>query len=134
MIHEVPHVNALNLSSLKLHRAVLVEGAYSSEALCTEGSCWVDVRDLALAHVRTFTREKAGGERIIVSKGMSCSASWIPEFTLTSVFQGAFIWQDFGMCVHAKPGLILFAAEIVHCFKSTRLTHRTLRLYRGTGL
>jgi hypothetical protein len=72
MIHEVPHVDALNLSSLKLHRAVLVEGAYSSEALSTEGSSWVDVRDLALAHVRTFTREKAGGERIIVSKGMSC--------------------------------------------------------------
>jgi nucleoside-diphosphate-sugar epimerase len=33
------------------------------------GNTWVDVRDLAEAHVRALEREGAGGERIIVSGG-----------------------------------------------------------------
>lgn len=34
---------------------------------------WVDVRDLALAHVAALGQEDAGSERIIVSAGMSKS-------------------------------------------------------------
>lgn len=42
----------------------------SRETLGPEGgSAWVDVRDVAEAHVRALEREGAGGERIIVSGG-----------------------------------------------------------------
>lgn len=40
-------------------------------------SCWIDVRDLAEAHVLAIKKQEAGGERIIVS-------------------EGPFKWQDFG--------------------------------------
>ena len=39
--------------------------------------CWIDVRDLAEAHVLAIKKQEAGGERIIVSAG-------------------PFKWQDFG--------------------------------------
>lgn len=40
-------------------------------------SCWIDVRDLAQAHVLAIQKQEAGGERIIVS-------------------EGPYKWQDFG--------------------------------------
>ena len=39
----------------------------------TDALAWVDVRDLALAHVTALEREEAGNERITVSAGMSKS-------------------------------------------------------------
>lgn len=44
-------------------------GGKSLEDLVTQGTAWVDVRDLAEAHVRALEREEAGGQRIIVSSG-----------------------------------------------------------------
>ena len=49
--------------------------ANTPEALVTLGNAWLDVRDLAKAHVRAIQREEATG-RIIVSAG-------------------AFVWHDF---------------------------------------
>ena len=46
-----------------------MEGSKSEEFLCKQGSCFVDVRNLAEAHVKSLEVEKAGGERIIVSAG-----------------------------------------------------------------
>lgn len=42
---------------------------------------WVDVRDLAEAHVRSLEREEIGGERVIVH-------------------EGSFVWQEFGTFAH----------------------------------
>ena len=39
----------------------------------TDALAWVDVRDLALAHVIALEQEEAGNEHIIVSAGMSKS-------------------------------------------------------------
>ena len=36
-------------------------------------AAWVDVRDIAMAHVIALEQEEAGGERIIVSAGMTKS-------------------------------------------------------------
>ncbi len=47
--------------------------------MATQGHCWVDVRDLAEAHVRVLFVDAAGGERIIVSAG-------------------PYVWQDWGKC------------------------------------
>ena len=44
---------------------------------CAYSACFVDVRDLALAHVLSITKEEASGNRIIINAG-------------------AFKWQDFG--------------------------------------
>ena len=45
---------------------------------------WIDVRDVALAHVLALQKEEAGGERIIVSSG-----KWV--------------WQDWGTSHSALP-------------------------------
>ena len=41
---------------------------------------WIDVRDVALAHVLALQKEGAGGERIIISSG-----KWV--------------WQDWGKLI-----------------------------------
>jgi hypothetical protein len=66
-IHEVKDFSALNESLRQLHDNVLLEGR-SAEVL-KQSSAYIDVRDLAEAHVRALKEEKAGGERIIVSAG-----------------------------------------------------------------
>ena len=75
-LHDVPSPSALNTSSKQMYNAILVEGSFTPEALATQGSSYVDVRDLAEAHVRSFEREEAGGERIIISAR-------------------TYVWQDF---------------------------------------
>jgi nucleoside-diphosphate-sugar epimerase len=42
----------------------------------TGGGCWVDVRDIALAHVRALQKQAAGGERIIVAAGAFKWQDW----------------------------------------------------------
>jgi hypothetical protein len=61
----------LNSSVRLWYDTVLVEGSMSEDFLCKQGSCFIDVRDLAEAHVKSLEKEKAGGERIIVSAGKS---------------------------------------------------------------
>lgn len=58
----------------------IVAGKFSNEALATGSNCWIDVRDLASAHVLAAEKEEAGGERMIV-----CA--------------GCYWWQDFGALV-----------------------------------
>jgi nucleoside-diphosphate-sugar epimerase len=41
----------------------------TNEFLASTGVCWIDVRDLANAHVISLEKEAAGGERIIVCAG-----------------------------------------------------------------
>ena len=60
----------LNFSMRMLHDTILVEGSNSEDFLCNQGFCWIDVRDVAEAHVLSLQRENAGGERIIVSAGI----------------------------------------------------------------
>ena len=66
-IHDVSNINSLNESLRQLHDAILLEGKTEEEL--KPGSSWVDVRDLAEAHVRALRVQEAGGERIIISAG-----------------------------------------------------------------
>ncbi|KAL4259845.1 NAD(P)-binding domain superfamily protein [Pleurotus pulmonarius] len=79
VIHEVPSRGSLNQSSSDLLDALIAPStsasAMSTETLTTDGSCWIDVRDLAEAHTKALETPDAGGERIITSAG-------------------AYIWQD----------------------------------------
>jgi hypothetical protein len=57
----------------------MMHEAFTKPGAAAGGGCWVDVRDLALAHVRALQKEEAGGERIIITAG-------------------AFAWQDWRAC------------------------------------
>lgn len=70
-LHEIASVAALNQSAGEFYAAVVepTSSGKSNEQLATEGDSWIDVRDLAAAHVRALERAVAGGERIIVAAG-----------------------------------------------------------------
>jgi len=58
---------SLNMSLLVWYSNVVL--GTSLETSAARGFCWVDVRDLADAHVKALEKEAAGGERIIISQG-----------------------------------------------------------------
>ncbi|KAE9387892.1 D-lactaldehyde dehydrogenase [Gymnopus androsaceus JB14] len=63
--------SALGTSLLDWYNTVATSdmGGKSLDALANVGAGWVDVRDIALAHVLALTKEEAGGERLLISKG-----------------------------------------------------------------
>jgi nucleoside-diphosphate-sugar epimerase len=71
VIHEVSGPESLNTSARQFYDTVLVKDSKTEEVLSTQGSCWADVRDIAEGHVRALEKEAAGGERIVISAGMS---------------------------------------------------------------
>jgi len=46
------------------------------ETKLAESASWVDVRDIALAHVLALEKAEAGGERIIISEGSCVWQEW----------------------------------------------------------
>ncbi|KZT02568.1 NAD-P-binding protein [Laetiporus sulphureus 93-53] len=70
VIQEVGAPEALNGSMLDWFDSVL-KGSLDAKQLSTIGWPWIDVRDLANAHLLALQKEAAGGERIIVSEGVS---------------------------------------------------------------
>lgn len=118
-LHQVEAPEQLNTSMLAFWDAV-IKGNKTMEELATEGQSWVDVRDLAVAHVLALKREEAGGERIIVSSG-----PWN--------------WQDFVTAAHElEPALPAGntsynpATAVYHtCFDNSK-SQRVLGIeYRG---
>ena len=68
MIHAVEKPEDLNTSSLGVFRALYRNSKSEQEAVSSVNS-WVDVRDIAEAHVVALEKPEAGGERIIFSAG-----------------------------------------------------------------
>lgn len=66
-IHEISSPDELNTSQADLY-TTLLKGK-DEQALATQGGSWIDVRDLARAHVLALEKEAASWERIIVSAG-----------------------------------------------------------------
>jgi len=64
------------------YETVIADTPKSKEKL-SESDAWVDVRDIAEAHILALEKEAAGNERIIVSAG-----SWI--------------WQEWGAFLHFR--------------------------------
>lgn len=69
MIHDVASPEALNASALDWYNIVHKDGLKAGGGLAGQGSCWVDVRDLAEVHALALTTEAAAGERTIISAG-----------------------------------------------------------------
>ncbi|GLB36862.1 putative D-lactaldehyde dehydrogenase [Lyophyllum shimeji] len=76
VIHDVKGVDSLNTSARQWHDTVLVDGK-PKDFLTTQGASWIDVRDVAEAHVLALEKEAAGGERIIISAGSYVWQDWV---------------------------------------------------------
>ncbi|KAF5320323.1 hypothetical protein D9611_011295 [Ephemerocybe angulata] len=64
-------------STLKIwYNLVVVPGEKARPAVLANAG-WVDVRDLAEAHVRALEIQEAGSERIIVSEGVYIFQEWL---------------------------------------------------------
>ncbi|KAK0448418.1 D-lactaldehyde dehydrogenase [Desarmillaria tabescens] len=75
-INEVANPQSLGYATNEWYN-IVVCGSMSPEDMATQGHCWVDVRDLAEAHIRILFTEAAGGERIIVSAGPYVWQDWL---------------------------------------------------------
>jgi len=84
-IHEVSSsATSLNYTAFEWYNTIVHEtmDGKSLEALKTTGSCWIDVRDVGLAHALALEKEEAGGERILITAG-------------------AWVWQDWLDCANS---------------------------------
>ncbi|KAI0076363.1 NAD(P)-binding protein [Panus rudis PR-1116 ss-1] len=68
VIHEVAEPSALN-TSVALWYTNILKGAADNETLANFGGSWVDVRDVADAHVLSLQKEAAGGSRFLTNGG-----------------------------------------------------------------
>ncbi|KAJ7033273.1 D-lactaldehyde dehydrogenase [Mycena alexandri] len=80
-IHDVSSIDALNTSARMMYNAFTKPGG------ATGGGCWIDVRDLALAHVRALQKEEAGGERMIITAGAFAWQDWLDAAPASSKYQ-----------------------------------------------
>jgi len=94
LLHEVDNKESLNTSAGTFFNNV-VAGETPEETLLAGGGSWVDVRDVANAHVLSLTTEKAGGERFIASGGGYVWQDWLdvcnkvaPSLGLTKLQKG----------------------------------------------
>lgn len=83
VIHDVSSPSALGTSAGDWYNSVVRPdmGGKTLEVITTVGGGWVDVRDIALAHVLALQKNEAGGERLLISKG-------------------EFVYQDFSTSVY----------------------------------
>ncbi|KAB5594063.1 NADPH-dependent aldehyde reductase ARI1 [Ceratobasidium theobromae] len=73
ILHQVSDPANLNTSIAMLYKIIHAkEGETSEETLLMPNFNFVDVRDVALAHVRALEVPEAGGQRFIVSAGPFC--------------------------------------------------------------
>jgi nucleoside-diphosphate-sugar epimerase len=68
MLHEIEKPEDLNTSALELF-GVLLKNTQNDKEVVEGRYTWVDVRDIAEAHVAALEKPEAGGERIIFSAG-----------------------------------------------------------------
>ncbi|KAL0948587.1 hypothetical protein HGRIS_011146 [Hohenbuehelia grisea] len=79
VIHPVADISSLNTSANDFIATVLTPdaGGKTDDALASQGSCWIDVRDLADAHRLALEKADAGGQRIIVSAEAYVWQDWL---------------------------------------------------------
>ncbi|KAG0157054.1 hypothetical protein PDIDSM_4238 [Penicillium digitatum] len=67
IVHYLNSLEAINTSNQRLRN--IVQGQMKEKIAPTGNFLWVDVRDVALAHVRALEVPEAGGERFFVTAG-----------------------------------------------------------------
>ena len=71
IVHYLNSLEALNTSNQRIRD--LITGAAKSKCPPTGNYLWVDVRDLAEAHVLAMEKEETAGRRFFVTKGNFCN-------------------------------------------------------------
>ncbi|THU85867.1 hypothetical protein K435DRAFT_970519 [Dendrothele bispora CBS 962.96] len=70
VLHEVPSIDKLDPSCLFFYNAITKgEAVGDASPRVSPSHGWVDIRDVALAHIRSLEIKEAGGERIILCAG-----------------------------------------------------------------
>ncbi|PPQ89360.1 hypothetical protein CVT25_003200 [Psilocybe cyanescens] len=92
-IHDVSSVARLN-TSLKMWYNHVVAGNPSSKDALSDSESWVDVRDIALAHVLALEKSEAAGERIVITEGIYTLVIYFPCPGVDHLFAGGYIWQE----------------------------------------
>ncbi|TFL00648.1 D-lactaldehyde dehydrogenase [Pterulicium gracile] len=69
VLHEISKPEDLNTSAKLMWQATLPTSTMSPKELAAPGGGWVDVRDIAFAHVLALEIEAASGQRFITSAG-----------------------------------------------------------------
>ncbi|KAJ3712142.1 D-lactaldehyde dehydrogenase [Lentinula raphanica] len=71
IIHEISSPAALNTSIGDWYNSVVRPdmGGKSLDEIAMVGNAWIDIRDVALAHVLALQKVEAGGERLIILEG-----------------------------------------------------------------
>ncbi|GAB1519085.1 hypothetical protein RhiTH_002151 [Rhizoctonia solani] len=73
ILHQVSNPESLNTSVAMLYKILHTKEAdLTKETLLSSNMNFVDVRDVALAHVRALENPEAGGQRFITSGGTLC--------------------------------------------------------------
>jgi len=107
VIHAVEKPEDLNTSTFEWFK-VIYRNTKSDKDLVASINCWVDVRDVAEAHVVALEKPEAGGERILFSAG-------------------PFTWQDFiDAARDVAPSLGLDPSKITKGaanYDSSKVTH-----------
>lgn len=87
-IHQVSSLSSLNTSVAIFRSYVLDQKTAESateDALTTVSANWVDVRDVADAHVEVILRDSAGGERFITSAGAFAYQDFLNALSTTEL-------------------------------------------------
>ncbi|KIJ53250.1 hypothetical protein M422DRAFT_222631 [Sphaerobolus stellatus SS14] len=86
IINQVSSLSKLSTTPLQFYKVITGQSPIDNTPRVHN---WVDVRDVAEAHVKALVVNEAGGQRFIIS-------------------EGNFIWQDFLDAIHAPPPDPLF--------------------------
>ncbi|KAJ7596413.1 hypothetical protein C8J56DRAFT_917374 [Mycena floridula] len=76
VIHEVSTVNSLNASVAFWYRSV-IDTTLTDEELAARNWTWIDVRDVAEAHILGLETDAAGGQRFLLSAGEFGWQEWL---------------------------------------------------------
>ncbi|KAH9949956.1 NAD(P)-binding protein [Amylocystis lapponica] len=76
VLNEIDAPEHLGTSMHQLY-TIVCKGEYEESFLKAFSDCWVDVRDVASAHVLSLTKAEAGGERIIFCEGKFNWYEWL---------------------------------------------------------
>ncbi len=71
IVHYLNSLESLNTSNLRIRD--LITGAAQSKCPPTGNYLWVDVRDLAEAHVLAMEKSETAGKRFFITKGNFCN-------------------------------------------------------------
>ncbi|TDL16059.1 NAD-binding protein [Rickenella mellea] len=84
VLHDVSSPAALNTSVKDVYESLL-GGTKTPEQLQNFQGSWVDVRDVALAHVRALERPEAAGKRFIISSSNFVWQDWFDAANTLSI-------------------------------------------------